>query len=520
MQDVLFRIVHTVGRPGAPAVGQDRDGVHTDGPSESVVLVVVLLGVMLTAVDTTIVVLGLPVMMVDLHATMVSMVWVIMAYLLTLTVLGTQVGRLGDMFGRVRMYNLGFALFTLGSVLCGLSQSDTQLVGLRVLQAVGGAFVSANSGAIIADNVPAARRGRAYGLTGIGWNVGAVLGILLGGVLITFANWRLIFLINLPIGLVAFFLSYRVLRERSPRVRQRIDAPGILLLGAGLFLVLLALTNMTGSGWTAGHGEVLLAGALLIGLFLAWEKRAPDPLLALSLFRQRVLTASVLAAFFQALGSYAVVFLVIMYLQGARGLSPFAASVLLVPGYVVGGFLGPWSGRVADRYGARLPASIGLFLQIGGVLLYATLGLQSPLAIVVLAAVINGTGNGFFFPANNSAVMANAPKHAYGVASGLLRTLANVGMVGSFAVALLAASAAIPRSLAFAIFLGTSRLTPPLAQAFTEGMHVALITAVVPLGLALGLSILRGREQRGGGAQGQHEVTDGSQIIAPQEIKS
>ena len=515
MQNALFRIVRSVGHPRELPAEQDRGHAHAEGPAESLVLVVVLLGVMLTAVDTTIVVLGLPVMMADLHATMVSMVWVIMAYLLTLTVLGTQVGRLGDMFGRVRMYNLGFAIFTLGSVLCGLSQSDTQLVALRVLQAVGGAFVSANSGAIIADNVPAARRGRAYGLTGIGWNVGAVLGILLGGVLITFANWRLIFLINLPIGLVAFTLGYRVLRERSPRVRQSIDGLGMLLLGGGLFLVLLALTNMTGSGWTAAHGATLLAGVLLIGLFLIWEQRAPAPILALSLFRQRVLTASILASFFQALGSYAVMFLVIMYLQGARGLSPLMASVLLVPGYIVGGFLGPWSGRIADRYGARLPASIGLFLQIGGVLLYATLGLQTPLAVVVLAAIVNGTGNGFFFPVNNSAVMANAPRNAYGVASGLLRTLANVGMVGSFAVALLAASAAIPRSLAFAIFLGASRLTPALAQAFTEGMHVALLTAVVPLALAVGLSILRGRERRGEGAPGHGETPGEDRVIVP-----
>jgi len=464
----------------------------------TLVLVVVMLGVMITAVDTTIVILGLPVMMADLHTDLVSMVWVIMAYLLTLTILGTQVGRLGDMYGRVRLYQVGFGVFTVGSVLCGLSQTGAELIGLRVLQAVGGALISANSGAIIADNVPASERGHAYGLTSIGWNIGAILGILLGGVLITFINWRFIFFINLPIGIAALVIGYLVLRERAPRRPESIDVLGMLCLGIGLFLVLLALTDIAGTGWTTATGLALLVGAVLIVAFVVWESHTPAPLLPLSLFQQRVLTASIFAAFFQALGNYAVLFLVIMYLQGVRGLSPFVASLLLTPGYVAGGFLGPFSGRLADRAGARLPASVGLGLQIVGVVAYATLGLTTALWVVVVAAILNGCGSGFFFPANSSAVMANAPRHAYGVASGLLRTLANVGMVGSFAVALLAAAVAIPRAEAFAIFLGTTTLGAGLARAFVQGYHLALIVAIVPLSLALLLSILRGPELRAG----------------------
>lgn len=401
------------------------------------------------------------------------------------------------MYGRVRMYNLGFAIFTLGSVLCGFSRTGPELIALRVLQAVGGALISANSGAIIADNVPPSQRGRAYGLTSIGFNVGAILGILLGGILITFINWRFIFFINLPVGLITLALGSRVLRERSPRVRQPLDLTGMIFFGSGLLLVLLALTNLAGFGWNARDGWMLLAGALFLGAFIRWEQQTPTPLLDLSLFHQRVLTASILAAFFQALGNYAVLFLVTMYLQGVRGLSPFVASLLLTPGYVVGGLIGPWSGHLADRYGARLPASIGLLFQILGVLLYATLGPTTPLGVVVAASILTGCGSGFFFPANNSAVMANAPAHHYGVASGLLRTLANVGMVGSFAVALLAASTAIPREEAFAIFLGTSELTGPLALAFLKGFHQALLSAIVPLTIALVLSILRGPEVRG-----------------------
>ncbi|HVB10596.1 MAG TPA: MFS transporter [Bacillota bacterium] len=479
-------------------MGQSQAEAGTaDAHYQRIALVVVMMGVMIAAVDTTIVVLALPVMMGDLHTDLVTMVWVIMAYLLVMTVLTTQVGRFGDMYGRVRMYNLGFAVFTLGSVACGFASTGVALIAFRVAQALGGALISSNSGAIIADTFPAHARGRAYGMTSIGYNTGAVLGILLGGLIITFVNWRYIFFINLPIGVTALIMGVRVLRERSPRLARKIDFPGVALLGAGLLLLLIGLTNATGAGFTRTVVEMVVGGALVVVGFLAWERFAPAPLLDLRLLRRRVLTASVFAASLQALGNFAILFLIIMYLQGVRGLSPFIASLLLVPGYVVGGFIGPWSGRLADRLGARVPASLGLLVQVAGVLVYTTLGVATPLWVVVVAATINGIGSGFFFPANSSAVMADAPPRDYGVASGLLRTLSNVGMVTSFAVALLIASTAIPRQAAFAIFVGTTRLSAALASAFVHGLHAALGGSIVFLVLALVLSLLRGRESRG-----------------------
>lgn len=479
-----------------PSSSSMREVPETKGRYQSIALVVVLMGVMMTAVDTTAVVLALPVMVVDLNSDILSMVWVIMAYLLVLTIFGTQVGRLGDMYGRVRMYNAGFAIFTVGSLLCGLSQTGSQIIDFRIIQGLGGALVFSNSGAIIADTVPEARRGRAYGLIGIGYSVGAILGILVGGALITFLNWRYIFYINVPIGIAAVAVSYLVLKERSPRISRRIDFLGMSLLGVGLFLLLYALTEITGSGWTSSSGFELLAGGLLVIGFVFWERFFSSPLLELSLLRQRVLTASIFAAFFQALASFAVLFLVIMYLQGVRGLSPFNASVLLIPGYLLGAVLGPLAGRLSDKHGARLIASIGLALQAVGILVYASLGTDSQLWMVIMASVINGAGSSFFYPANNSAVMANAPPRAYGVASGLLRTLSNTGMVSSFAIALLIASLSIPRQAAFAIFLGVSKLTQSLAGAFVTGMHSAFLASIALIVVALALSILRGREAR------------------------
>ena len=471
------------------------------GRYQNITLAVVMMGDLMSAVDTTAVVLGLPVMMKDLNSDVLSMIWVIMSYLLVITILGTQVGKLGDMFGRVRLYNIGFGLFTFGSLLCGFSGTGPQLIDFRVLQGIGGALISSNSGAIIADTFPPDRRGRAFGFTGFGWSAGAILGILVGGAFVTFLSWRYIFFINLPIGVFATTVGYLVLREGSPRVRSKVDVVGMLVLGGGLYLLLTFMTDITGSPLSPGLEAELVTAVALILAFAAWDRFSSTPLIDLTLFRQRVLTASIVAAFFQSLASFAVLFLVIMYLQGPRGLTPWNASLLLIPGYVLGGCIAPFAGRLSDKLGARIVASIGLLVQALGMLTYSTLALGSPLYVVTVGSVLSGAGSSTFFPANNSAVMANAPRNAFGIASGLLRTFSNIGMVCSFAVALLIASLSIPQQLAFAIFLGVGQISGGLSQAFVDGMHSALMVSIVLVGVAFVLSILRGKESRGTGAE-------------------
>jgi EmrB/QacA subfamily drug resistance transporter len=463
---------------------------------ETVALAIVMMGVLMSAVDTTAVVLGLPVIMIDLHSDILSMIWVIMSYLLMITIFGTQVGKLGDMFGRVRLYNVGFAVFTAGSLLCGFSATGAELIGFRVLQGLGGALISSNSGAIIADTFPEHKRGRAFGFTGFGWSAGAILGILVGGAFVTFLTWRYIFFINIPVGILATVAGYFLLKERSPRSRTTVDIGGMVTLGAGLYFLLAFLTDLTGSGLTFYLEAELGASVLLLLAFVVWETRFSSPLLDFGLLRKRVLTASMLAAFFQSLASFAVLFLVIMFLQGPRGLSPWSASLLLIPGYILGGLVAPVAGRLSDKMGARVVASAGLALQGVGILIYSTLGLGSPLYVVIIGSVVNGAGSSTFFPANNSAMMANAPPRSYGIASGLLRTFSNIGMVGSFAVALLIASLSIPRQLAFEIFLGVGRISGGLSQAFVDGMHSALTASISLLAVAVILSVLRGKEAR------------------------
>lgn len=484
------------------AAPEGQKPLQMSGRYQNTALAIVMMGVLMSAVDTTAVVLGLPVMMQDLHSDILSMIWVIMSYLLVITILGTQVGKLGDMFGRVRLYNIGFGVFTVGSLLCGFSASGTELIGFRVLQGVGGALISSNSGAIIADTFPPNRRGRAFGFTGFGWSAGAILGILVGGAFVTFLSWRYIFFINIPVGVFATTAGYVVLREGSPRLRSRLDIVGMLLLGGGLYLLLTFMTDITGSPLSLTlEGYLVAAAALLVG-FAAWESRTSSPLIDLALLRQRVLTASIIAAFFQFLASFAVLFFVIMYLQGPRGQSPWNASLLLIPGYVLGGMVAPLSGRLSDKLGARIVASLGLLVQAAGILTYSTLALGSPLYVVTIGSIINGAGSSTFFPANNSAVMANAPRNSFGIASGLLRTFSNIGMVCSFAVAILIASFSIPQQLAFAIFLGVGTVSGALSQAFIDGMHSAFMVSIAFIGVALVLSILRGKESRSSAASG------------------
>ncbi len=471
----------------------------TLGPATrpNLALAVIVIGVLITAVDSTIVVLALPTMMRALHAALTTVVWIIMSYLLVITLLATQVGRLGDMFGRVRMYELGFIIFVLGSAWCGFSSGWIELVAARVVQGIGGALVTANSGAVIADVFPAEVRGRAYGYNSIGFNLGAILGILLGGFITTYFSWRWIFFINVPIGAIALGLAAYSLREHLVPQRHRLDLPGLATLGMGLGSILLVMTRLSARGWDPSDAILGVLGILFLISFVWVEQRQTEPLLHLNLFRVRVVTFSLLASLFQGLGGFCVLFLIMMYLQGARALTPFHAALLMVPGYLIGGIAGPFAGRLSDRLGSVLPATVGLCLQALAVVIYAQLGAHASLIWIIVASMVNGIGAAGFFPSNNAAVMKGAPKGQYGIASGMLRTFANVGMVMSFAAAIVMASSRIPRGLAFAIFVGTTHLTQKSIALFVSGLHVALYLSIAMLALAALGSSVRG----GSGAQ-------------------
>lgn len=459
--------------------------------NSNLALLVIVIGVLMAAVDTTIVVLALPEIEKALKVPLSDVIWVIISYLLVITILATQVGKLGDMFGRVKSYQTGFVIFIVGSALCALSFNEISMIIFRVIQGVGGALITANSGAVIADTFPPEKRGRAFGFNAIGWNVGAIAGILIGGLIINYISWRWIFWINVPTGIFSFVLSLYVLRDRGQKNKQKLDYPGIVTLAIGLFCILWAITRLASQSFNPTLDTFLAVGIIFIVVFGVIETHHSSPMLDFSLFKIQTVTPTLLASFFQAMANFAVLFLIIMYLQGVRSLSPLSASMLLIPGYIIGGISAPIAGRLADKIGPVIPATAGLAIQIVALLTYAQLTTKTSYILIVIAAVVNGIGSGGFFPSNTSAIMKAVPQEVFGIASGVLRTFANVGMIFSFATALLIAGKSIPKGLAFAIFVGTKQLNSHLAGAFTVGIHAAFYGSAGFMVIAAVLSATR-----------------------------
>ncbi len=467
-----------------------------------IALSVTTIGALMAAIDSTIVILALPDMMVKLHADLIEMVWVIMAYILISTVFLLTFGRVADMLGRVRMYNLGFVVFTIGSALCGISQSAAQLIVFRLVQGAGAALMMVNSPAIITEVFPPNERGRALGINGITWALGGIAGPLLGGLILSAADWRWIFYINVPIGIFGTIWGYRALHEMShPNQGETFDAVGAITFSVGLVALLIALTLGIQYSWTSL--PILSLFALFIVMlivFFAWERRAKDksPVLDLSLFKSRVYNFSVLAAMLQSLAMFAVDFLIVFYLQGVRGYDPLKAALLLIPLPIVSAIVGPLSGLLADHIGARIPATLGVLLQAAALVWFiATLSPTTSYLPLAVGLALMGLGGGMFWSPNTSAAMNSAPVSRLGIASATLATLRQTGMVTSFALALAVAAGSLPKDVVMQLFVGTNiALGSQMMQDFIVGIQHAFWVSAVLCVVAAGFSLVRGRENR------------------------
>jgi EmrB/QacA subfamily drug resistance transporter len=463
-----------------------------------IALIVTTIGSLMAAIDSTIVILALPNMLQSLHSDLVTMTWVILGYLLVSTVLQLTFGRMADMFGRVRMYNLGFVVFTIGSVLCGIAPSAALLIGARVVQGIGGAMLSANAMAIITEVFPAEQRGQAMGFNAVTWGAGSVLGPVLGGLILAVASWRWIFLINLPIGVIGTLAAFLLLHDIEPKPsNERFDIPGALLFCVGLVTLLLGLMSSIGGGWLSPSvlGMLIVAVLAFVG-FVFWEQRISYPMLDLQLFASRHYTLSVLAATLQSLAIFAVNFLIIFYLQGVRGYDPLTAAFLILPLPVLTSVIGPLGGRWADRdrYSGATPATVGLLLQVVSLIVLVFLAPDTSYLLLAVALGLMGLGSAIFWSPNTSSTMGAAPRNRLGVASATLNTMRNVGMVCSFALSLAVAAAAMPPALVNEVFLGTvGHLPASIASSFTGAMSHAFIASALICLLATGCSVVRQR---------------------------
>ena len=460
---------------------------------ENIILFVITIGVVMASIDSTIVLLAFPAITSALHSNFATIIWVILIYILVTAVLSLQLGRVGDIFGRGKMYNIGFAVFTIASLFCGLSNTAIELIFFRAIQAVGGALLQATSIAIVADTFKKGNIGRAFGFTAIGWSLGAVLGIILGGFITTFLGYQYIFFINVPIGILAFILGVKYIKDNNKQ-KAKIDLQGMLLLSVSITLLVYGGISIAVVGLTSLVLLLLILGFILLFLFILSEKYSKNPTIDFISFKNKIFRNSLIAAFFQSMGFIGATFMLIMYLQGVKGFSPFFASLLLVPGYILSAIIAPKMGKYSDKYGARELATIGIAFIIAGILVYLyTVTYSASIYLIVIGSAIIGIGGAMFFPANSNALMSNSEKSSYGAASGLLRLFSNIGLVSSFVIVIVAAASSIPSALAFQIFVGSSTLTASEASGFVSGMQSSLIVLIFILLIAGVASATRGK---------------------------
>ena len=381
------------------------------------------------------------------------LLWLILGFMVVMAVLLVSLGRLGDIYGRVRMFNLGFAVFTLFSILLSVtwlhgSAGAIWLILMRVGQGVGASLLFANSSAILTDAFPAHQRGLAMGVNSIAAIAGSFLGLVLGGVLAPL-SWRLIFLVSVPIGVVATFWSYHSLRELGIRRAARIDWWGNATFAFGLVGVMIGITygiqpyGGHDMGWTSPFVlSMLLGGIALLVVFCVVELRVEDPMFHLDLFRIRAFAAGNVAALLSAMGRGGLQFILIIWLQGIWlpqhgydfSRTPLWAGIYMLP--LIGGFLvaGPASGWLSDRFGARPFATGGMVLAAVSFLLLIVLPVDFSYVWFALILVLNGIGMGLFASPNSAGVMNSLPPTQRGAGAGMLATFMNSASVLSIGV--------------------------------------------------------------------------------------
>jgi len=434
------------------------------------------LGVLLVTINQSIILIALPDIFRGIHVNPLQpsntsyLLWLILGFLVVTAVLVVSLGRLGDIYGRVRMYNLGFAVFTAFSILLSVTwQEGTSgalwLIGMRVGQGVGGAMLFANSAAILTDAFPRHQRGLALGINGVAAIAGSFLGLVLGGVLAPF-QWRLVFVVSVPVGVFATIWAYLKLRELAQPRAARIDWIGNATFAVGLIALMVGITygiqpyGGHTMGWTNPFVDGCLAGGLAILSVFTWvERRVPEPMFRLDLFRIRAFTAGNLAALLAAVGRGGLQFILIIWLQGiwlpehgyAFSRTPLWAGIYMLP--LIAGFLlaGPVSGYLSDRFGARPFATGGMVLAAASFVLLLELPVDFAYVWFALILLLNGIGMGLFSAPNRAGVMNSLPPTQRGVGGGMNATFQNAATVLSiglfFSLMIIGLASSLPATL-------------------------------------------------------------------------
>jgi EmrB/QacA subfamily drug resistance transporter len=391
-------------------------------------LIAVNLAVLMSTLDSSVVNVALPLLVKALKTNFATIQWVVVVYIMVITSLLLSVSRLGDMLGKKKIFNLGLMIFTLGSLLCGLAPSAWWLVACRALQGVGAAMSQGLGMALVTEAVEPSRRGRAIGLIGGTVSVGLALGPSLGGVLIGLLGWRSIFLINVPLGILVWFMVRKHVPDFAPSEKgQRFDLPGALILLVSLGIYCLGMTHGQNIGFNHASVMVLLvAAALGVAAFLVVEKRTVQPMLDLSLFGNALFNINLLMGVVCFI-SLSGVFILPFYLELVLGFGPMVMGLLMMGAPLGMGLAAPLAGSLTDRFGPRIISIAGLCIMIVACVCMATLQMDTPWWGVLLRTAPFGIGIGCFQAPNNTAIMGAAPRERLGVASGLLNASRTLG---------------------------------------------------------------------------------------------
>ncbi len=385
----------------------------------------------MSALDGSVVNVSLPSITASFNSHVSTTEWIVTVYLLVVSCLLLAFGRLGDIQGHKRVYISGFIIFGASSLLCAFASTPWMLIGSRGIQAIGAAMLSANSPAILTGNFPGSQRGQALGLQATLTYLGLSVGPSLGGWMTQHFGWQSVFLINLPVSLLALFFSLRFIPEDRQRgQREDFDWRGALIFMSGLVLLIFVLNRGQEWGWLTVRSAGLFALSMLIlSLFVKFEKRVRSPLLDMSLFQERTFLFSTLSAFLNYASLFGIIFLMPFYLIEGRGFPPGQAGLILTAQPIMMALVAPFSGYFSDRVSPRWLASIGMVILSLGLWRLSTLTEFSAISEIVVALMVTGFGTGMFISPNNNVLLGSAPKQRQGIASGILATARNVGMV-------------------------------------------------------------------------------------------
>lgn len=438
------------------------------------ILIVLNIFTFMSTLDGSIVNIALPELSKQLKLPMAQIEWVTTGYLMAICAAILFFGKLGDIVGKIRIFKMGTIVFVIGSMLCGFSLSLPALLASRVIQAIGASMTMANSQGIVTDIFPANERGKALGFIGTFVSLGSIAGPSLGGIMVSTLGWEYIFWVNIPIGVIAILLGWKVLPKDLTRTKSTIDVPGSLLFA--IFIISLFAGLLLGQ--QLGYGDSLIVTSLIVAIasfiaFLWTELRRKEPLLQLSLFKNPLFSLSILCGFLVFTANFCFNIIAPFYAQNMLNLSPFEAGFLLMLLPICMVVVAPISGALSDKIGSEFLTFAGLVVMVIAQFGLAELHEGSSVVLVGVWIAMLGIGSGLFQSPNNSLVMSKVPRTQLGSAGSVNSLVRNVGMVVGITIATTILFHVMSSEAGYRV----TGLVPGRPELFISGMHVVFMTS-------------------------------------------